>query len=273
MRNFYLFLISISLLACDTTKETASSTDSKISVESTAAETSSTDPSMPPTAEPTAPNNSGAAPSGQGANFKLAVGRFDSAIAAFEAEDAKNGYTKDGILFTGSSSIRFWTSMQEDMQGLPVLNRGFGGSTIPEVLHYQDRYLFQHRPQIVVFYCGENDIHAGASPEMVLESFEEFTRILEQRLPDTKLVFISMKPSLARWDMWDKFQEGNALIKDFIDSKPNMTYLDCSLSMLKADGNVKEDIFVEDGLHMNAKGYEGWTKQLYPILKEIYVKN
>ena len=198
------------------------------------------------------------------------MARFEKEIAAFEAADKKNGYTKNGILFTGSSSIRMWSTMKEDLKDFPTLNRGFGGSTIPEVLHFMGKYVFQHEPQVIVFYCGENDISEGATPQTVFSSFKAFTKIVEARAPATKIVFISMKPSLARWDLWEKYKEGNELIKTYIDSNPNMEYMDCGISMLQNDGKVKDDIFIEDGLHMNAKGYKGWTEQIIPILKKVY---
>lgn len=198
------------------------------------------------------------------------INRFLPEIQRFDSLDQANGLTNNGILFTGSSSIRMWTTLKEDMHPMPVLNRGFGGATIPEVLHFSGKYLFQHNPQIIVFYCGENDIAEGQSSETVLASFKTFTKIIETRLPQTKLVFISMKPSIARWELWEKYKTGNELIQKFISGKSNMLYVDAGETMLAADGNVKKDIFIEDGLHMNAKGYKGWTQQLKPILENIY---
>lgn len=198
------------------------------------------------------------------------MARFENEIAAFEAADKKNGFTKNGILFTGSSSIRMWSTMEEDLKDFPTLNRGFGGSTIPEVLHFMGRYVFQHEPQVIVFYCGENDITEGASPQTVFSSFKAFVKIVEAKSPETKIVFISMKPSLARWKLWGKFREGNQLIENYIATHPNIEYMDCGISMLRRNEKVRGDIFIEDGLHMNAKGYEGWTKQIIPILKKVY---
>lgn len=198
--------------------------------------------------------------------------RFEKEIQQFEASDKENGYSKNGIVFTGSSSIRMWSTLVEDMDGLPVLNRGFGGATNPEVIHFAPRYLFQHQPQIIVYYCGENDISEGGTPEVVAETFKLFTKMVNANSPTTKIVYISMKPSVARWNLWDKYVKGDRLIKSFIDSKENITYFDSSLSMLQEDGNVKTDIFIKDNLHMNAKGYEGWTNQLLPVLKKMYQK-
>ena len=198
------------------------------------------------------------------------MARFENEILRFDTLDKKNGLMKNGILFTGSSSIRMWLTMEKDLDGFPVLNRGFGGSTIPDVLHFMGRYLFQHEPQIIVFYCGENDIADGATPETVFQSFKTFVKIIETKLPRTKILYISMKPSVARWNLWEKYQEGEKLMKKYIDGKPKIEYMDSSFSMLEKNGEVKKDIFIEDGLHMNAKGYEGWTQQILPMLEKLY---
>jgi len=196
--------------------------------------------------------------------------RFQNAIDQFIEQDNENVFPKNGVMMTGSSSIRFWTTMDNDFQNIPVLNRGFGGATIPEVLHFADKYIFHHEPQIIVFYCGENDISEGASPETVFASFKNFVKIIELKLPETKIVYISMKPSVARWNLWSQYQAGEKLIKAFVVENPKVEYMDASISMLEENGEVRKDIFVEDGLHMNAKGYEGWTNQLKPILEKIY---
>lgn len=196
--------------------------------------------------------------------------RFQHEIDNFQKRDLFSDFPKKGILMTGSSSIRMWPSMKEDFPKFPVLNRGFGGATIPEVLHFAEDYIFQHDPQIIVFYCGENDISEGATPETVFAFFKKFVKTIETRLPETKIIYISMKPSIARWNLWPQYQAGEKLIKDLVDKNPKIEYMDASISMLEENGEVKKDIFIEDGLHMNEKGYKGWTKQLKPILEKLY---
>jgi len=170
------------------------------------------------------------------------LSRFQNEIDNFIKEDKENGFSKNGILMTGSSSIRMWKSMDKDFPNLPVLNRGFGGATIPEVLHFAGKYIFQHEPQIIVFYCGENDISEGVSPETVFASFKAFVKIIELRLPETKLVYISMKPSVARWNLWEKYQAGEKLIKDFVNKNPKIEYMDATYEcerLRRLDGAVK----------------------------------
>lgn len=194
------------------------------------------------------------------------VNRFEPEMVRFDSLDKADGYMEGGILFTGSSSIRMWSTLTEDMENYTVRNRGFGGATIPEVLLFSNRYLVSHQPDIVVFYCGENDIAEGASPADVLASFKTFVRLMEVKMPDAQLIYITMKPSVLRWHLWEQYRAGDALIKEFAATKDFIKIMDCSESMLEEDGEVKKDIFIADNLHMNAKGYEGWTAQLRAIL-------
>lgn len=197
------------------------------------------------------------------------IGRFEAEITRFETLDKTEGIMKGGILFTGSSSIRMWSSLTEDMADYTVRNRGFGGATLPELLTFSERYIWKHQPDVIVLYCGENDIAEGSTAEDVFQSFQNFVKVLDTRLPNTNLVYITMKPSISRWSLWDKYQAGDKLIEAFIADKSHIKMMDVSLSMLQENGNVKTDIFIEDDLHLNAKGYAGWTAQLLPILKEL----
>ncbi len=196
---------------------------------------------------------------------------FESAIIKYEEEDQKNGYQPGAILFTGSSSIRMWKSLTDDMSPMPVINRGFGGSTIPEVTYYADRILLPHHPKFIVFYCGENDLsNDEAKSGLPLKSFKQFHRYMEQNLPETKVFFIAIKPSISRWHYWPKMAEANEKIKKFINSKDNYYFVDTASGMLDENGTVLQDIFIKDNLHMNAKGYAIWTKVIKPILEEHY---
>ena len=146
-------------------------------------------------------------------NFSFAqkLDKFESTIVNYEHEDKSNGYQEDAILFTGSSSIRRWNSMQEDFSPTPVLNRGFGGSTIPEVTYYADRIILPHKPKIIVFYCGENDLAKDeAESKLALKNFKAFAKYMNKNLPDTKVYFVSIKPSIRRWHYWPKMAHANA---------------------------------------------------------------
>lgn len=192
--------------------------------------------------------------------------RFEPEILAFEKEDEQNGYQEDFILFTGSSSIRLWHSIEKDMKGFDFLNRGFGGSTLQALNKDWSRIAGEHQPDIVVLYCGENDISEGASVSETVEEFERFLGLYQNTYAQTLLIYIAMKPSQARWHLWPQYQEADRHIQKILSTTDNATFIDHSSSMLKK-GTLKEDIFIEDGLHMNKKGYKGWKKQLRPVLK------
>lgn len=197
--------------------------------------------------------------------------RFESTIQEFELQDKANGYQPEAVLFTGSSSIRMWKTLKDDMSPIPVLNRGFGGSTIPEVIHYADRIILHHQPKIIVLYCGENDLsNDEAKPKLALKSLKNFHRYVNENLPETKIFFIAIKPSIRRWNYWPKFQEANSKIKKYIGKKDDIFYIDTASKMLDDQGVVLQDIFIEDNLHMNSKGYDIWTKTIKPIMEVHY---
>ncbi len=196
--------------------------------------------------------------------------RFEAEIERMEQQDANRTADPREVLFIGSSSIRMWSSLNTDMAPMLAINRGFGGSTLPEVIHYAERILFAYAPQLIVLYCGENDIAAGDSAEEVYKNFEQLEQMIHKRLPDTEMIFMSMKPSLARWDLWPQYEQGNTMIRQYIEQRDHLHYFATETSMLTATGSPDSSIFIEDGLHMNAKGYAGWTTRLKPVLSSLY---
>lgn len=199
------------------------------------------------------------------------LARFESEIKAFELQDSTFGIKQNTILFTGSSSIRLWTTLEEDMNPLPILNRGFGGSTLPEVIHYADRIILPYKPDIIVLYCGENDLaNDETTADEVYNNFRILYEYLRKHLPSTHLYYISMKPSVKRWDYWSKIDAGNKKIAKFIGKHRKYHYIDISGKMLDQDGVVYKDLFVEDQLHLNAKGYAIWTDIIKPKLMQHY---
>ena len=199
------------------------------------------------------------------------IDRFENAIIKFEEEDRLHGIEHGAIMFTGSSSIKLWKTLIEDMAPMKVVNRGFGGSTIPEVTYYADRIILPHRPEILVFYCGENDLaNDETKSSQALKNFKLFSKYMKKNLPDTKLFFIAMKPSLRRWKYWEKINESNKKIEKYIHKNENYFFIDTASKMLDENKLVKQDIFIKDNLHMNSKGYAIWTKMIKPILEEHY---
>ena len=189
-------------------------------------------------------------------------------IEAFEAADRKHPPAPGGVLFLGSSSIVKWKTLAQDFPGVPVINRGFGGSTIPDSVRYAPRIVTPYKPRLIVFYAGDNDLAAGHSPERILADFKDLVAIVHKDLPDTRLLFVAVKPSPARAKLFDKAREANRMVREYAEKDPKLGYVDVWTPMLGDDGKAREELFSPDHLHMNAKGYELWTSIIGPRLKE-----
>lgn len=184
--------------------------------------------------------------------------RLKSEIDAFVQWDRKNAFPPHGVLFVGSSTIRMWPT-RDRFPALPVINRGFGGSQISDVNYYITETTLKYAADTIVFYAGDNDLNAGKSPQRVLEDYRTFVARVLAAKPDTRILFIAVKPSLARWKIWNVMQEANRLVQAFTATNPRLRYLDLGPQMLGADGTPKPELFVADGLHMTAAGYDLWT--------------
>ena len=192
--------------------------------------------------------------------------KWESAIVQYEAQDAANRPAPGGIVFTGSSYIKRWTNLVEDFPGLPVLNRGFGGCQLADVWHYADRIVIPYAPREVVIYAGGNDINAKKPPHLVFGDFVALMERLRAALPGVKLVFISCPPSPKRRSQTADIRELNALIAEY-SAKHEIAFVNTFDLMLGPDGLPRLDIYVEDQLHMNAKGYAIWRDTVAPHLK------
>ena len=184
--------------------------------------------------------------------------RFAEAIARFAAWDRQNSSPERAVLFVGSSSIVGWPTA-ERFPGLPVINRGFGGSQISDVNHYVEQTVLKYAPDLVVFYAGNNDVEAGKSPQQVLEDYQQFVATVLARKSDTRIIYISIHPSVARWARWPKMNETNELIRAWSATNPRLHYVDISRPMLGGEGPPPAGLFVQDGLHMTPAGYDIWT--------------
>ena len=193
--------------------------------------------------------------------------QWEPEIAAFEASDRINPPHPGGVVFVGSSSIRLWQTLQNDFPGVPVLNRGFGGSVLSDVLVFANRIVVPYKPRAVVLYAGDNDLAAGRTPAQVFADFKEFVAIVHRDLPNTRVAFIAIKPSILRENIIDKGRATNQLIRDYIATDPRLNYVDVFTPMLDASGQPRRELFLEDGLHMNAKGYAIWRDLVGPVLR------
>ena len=164
------------------------------------------------------------------------------------------------ILFAGSSSIRFWKSLEKDMNPLKVLNRGFGGAQISHVNYHFEEVIKPYNPEAIVFFCGTNDIAALKTPEETIDDFKIFLDKVRTDLPSTHVFVIGIKPSVAREYLKEEELSYNKSIQDMSRSDDLLTFIDVWDEMLTDDGKPNPDLYVDDGLHMNEKGYIVWTK-------------
>lgn len=198
---------------------------------------------------------------------------WESIIQAFEEEDTINPPASDAVLFVGSSSIRFWFRLKEDLSPVPVIQRGFGGAKLRDVIHYADRIICKYRPKAIVLFAGTNDICGRVndkSPEQVFGDFKQLAEAIKENLPDTKLFYLPITPTTSRWHVWPKADRANQLIDSYLSTQPNMVYLNTEKIFLDKEGLPREDLLWWDGVHLNRKGYEQWKKIIQPELIRLY---
>ncbi len=193
--------------------------------------------------------------------------QWEPDIVSFETADRTNPPRPGTVVFVGSSSIRMWQTLASDFPGLPVLNRGFGGSELSDVVQFADRIVMPYKPRVVVLYAGDNDLAAGKSPAKVFAEFQSFVAVVHRELPNTRVAFIAIKPSIARANIIDKMRAANQLIRDYIATDNKLVYVDVFTPMLDANGQPRRELFLEDGLHMNTTGYAIWRDLIDPVLR------
>lgn len=194
---------------------------------------------------------------------------FWDEIKAFRASDSIQQPYDGMILFIGSSSFRLWKTVQDDFHNTTILNRAFGGATLEDVIRYQDDVVLKYKPKKIFLYCGENDIASSekVTPQIVFERFKTLYETMRSKFPDTPIVFVSIKPSILRWSMKDRMIAANALISNYLKDKPNAVFVNIWDKMLE-NGKPMKDIFIEDNLHMNQKGYAIWTKAMENLVND-----
>lgn len=193
---------------------------------------------------------------------------FKSDIDNFKKQDSINPPPQHAILFVGSSSFTKWTDVQSYFPDYKIINRGFGGSSFPDLIRYAGDIIFPYQPKQVVIYCGDNDLAFSdtVTAKTVLGRFENLFQMIRSKIPAANIVFVSIKPSPSRARLMPKGEEANNMIKKFLAAQNNASFVDVYHLMLDKDGKPMDDIFIQDKLHMNAKGYAIWKKAIEPYL-------
>lgn len=193
--------------------------------------------------------------------------KWDAPIKKFETMDAKTSAPQHGILFVGSSTIVGW-KVDKFFPGLPVINRGFGGSVVSDVNDYYDRVVKPYNPDIMVFYSGDNDISGGKTTETVIADLNQFTGRVRKDFPQARLILIPPKPSPSRMKHWPVYREVAAAEKAIAAADDHIDFMDPSAAMMGPDAQPRKELFKPDMLHMVDDGYVIWSDMLRPMLND-----
>jgi len=202
--------------------------------------------------------------------FSQTVPPFYKDIIAFKKIDQALPPEKGLILFVGSSSFTNWKDVQEDFPKYKIINRGFGGSSLTDLIRYAPDIIYPYQPRQVVIYCGENDFvsSGNANADTVFTRFSQLFEMIRREVPKAEILFVSIKPSPSRAKYMPEMVRANAMIKAFLKKKSKTDYVDVYNKMLQDDGSPMPDIFLKDNLHMNRRGYDIWQKAILPYLNK-----
>jgi lysophospholipase L1-like esterase len=191
--------------------------------------------------------------------------RWEESMAAYAAADSKSAPAPGGVVFVGSSSIRLWRGLETQLRSpRGVINRGLGGARLTDCTRYLDRLVFPHAPRLIVVYAGDNDLAEGRLPRQVFNDFVRFVEAVRKTLPETRITYISIKPSPARAALIAQAREANQLIRQFTAGAANLDFVDVFTPMLDERGRPRAELFQADALHLNSAGYELWASIIGP---------
>ena len=190
------------------------------------------------------------------------VKQYAPEIAKFDSVNKVEDYPTDAILFTGSSSIRLWNTIEEDMAPYKVIRRGFGGAKIEDLAFYLHRIVYPHNFKALVFFAGTNNI-TGAANDMPADSILHWIKLINHQVrrkyPIVPIFWVAITPVNSRIKVIDKVFAMNKNIKVLCEESKHMYFIDTEKSFLGADGKPKSDLFISDQLHLNREGYVLWT--------------
>ena len=188
--------------------------------------------------------------------------RWRESLEGFAASDRERAPAPGGVVFVGSSSIRLWSDLERDFAAVPIVKRGFGGSRLSDCARYATQLVLPYKPRLVVVYAGDNDLAEGATPDEVLASYRAFVAQVREALPETRIAYLSIKPSPSREALMPKAIQANELIEIFSKGDPKLEFIDVYTLMLDEKGRPRAELFLADALHLNAAGYAVWKAAL-----------
>ena len=197
--------------------------------------------------------------------------RFAQSFKKFSILDKNSSLQREELfLFTGSSSIRMWESLASDFSDTNLINRGFGGAHISDLLYFYDQLFTRYLPSRIILYCGENDLWSGKKVNQVKKDFDLLWSRIKKDLPRTSLVYLSCKPSPKRISKWNTYQSLNLRIKNLAQRDNRLIYIDISPTLLRPNLKFHPGLWKDDDLHLNQAGYDRWAAWIRPILKLNY---
>jgi len=201
----------------------------------------------------------------------LKIDRYEKDIENFRQFDNRNTAVANPILFVGSSSIRYWETAKSFPE-FTVINRGFGGASLPEIIHYYDDIIKKHSPSIMIVYC-DIDVESGKSPSAAIHNFKKLVNKVEQDFPQIQILLLAMKPVLIDDFLGKDVRKNkvitNKMLDKYCQAEKNLHYVDIAKTMFKPDGTLRSDIFLSDGMHLNHLGYTLWDPIIKAKIREL----
>jgi len=192
--------------------------------------------------------------------------RFEKQVQEYEAGDRKSPPPKGAILFAGDSQFFRWKTIQEDLAGYTLINRGIDSFQMPDLIRHVDRLVLPYEPRLIVLHIGGNDVHNGRTPEQLLADLKTFVAAVRVRLPDVPIVFSSITPGPGRWDEAPQRVVANRALREYIATQKGLQFVDLWSAMLDPAGQPREDLWVADRVHPNHAGYLIRVELTKPLL-------
>lgn len=203
--------------------------------------------------------------------YEDAAKSWEPAIQKLEELDKIENHPDDAILFIGSSSIRLWENIANDMAPYPVIRRGYGGAKFSDLIFYTERLVSPHDFRALVVFVA-NDISntpEDKSPQEIVKLFKEVVKIVREKNPKKPIFLIEITPTNSRWEVWNETQQANELLKKYCESKYNLHFIETAEGFLGADGKPRAELFRKDQLHLKQVGYDIWAEQIKGRLKQV----
>ncbi len=198
--------------------------------------------------------------------------RYRAQVEALAQKDAENPPAKGGILFVGSSIFRLWSTLGEQMAPLPVINRAFGGSQTRDQLFHFDKVVLPYAPQIVVYYCGSNDVNAGRDAAGIFANFRTFAERVRAALPEARVYFVAINRAPDKEKRWRVVDEANALAREYSERTAKMGFIDVNPALFDAEGKPRMELYLPDRLHFKAPAYVEFTAIIKPVLERAWAQ-